>query len=59
MVSSLSKSVNNRSIGFSVFDQLSYSDNSLPLVCGTFPESFVIIFVVEKVEARTVNKVRW
>ena len=30
MVSSLSQSVNNRSIGFSVFDQLSYSDNSLP-----------------------------
>lgn len=30
MVSSLSQSVNNRSVGFSVFDQLSYSDNSLP-----------------------------
>src|SRR4030042_4184947 len=30
MVSSLSQSANNRSIGFSVFDQLSYSDNSLP-----------------------------
>ena len=30
MVSSLSQSVNNRSIGFSVFDQLSYWDRSLP-----------------------------
>ena len=30
MVSSVSQSVNNRSIGFPVFDQLSYSDNSLP-----------------------------
>ncbi len=30
MVSSLSQCVNNRSIGFSVFDQLSYSDSSLP-----------------------------
>jgi hypothetical protein len=30
MVASLSQSVKNRSIGFSVFDQLSYSDNSLP-----------------------------
>ena len=30
MVTSVSQSVNNRSIGFSVFDQLSYSDSSLP-----------------------------
>lgn len=30
MVTSLSQSVKNRSIGFSVFDQLSYSDSSLP-----------------------------
>lgn len=30
MITSLSQSVNNRSIGFSVFDQLSYSENSLP-----------------------------
>jgi len=30
MVSSLSQSAKNRSIGFSVFDQLSYSGSSLP-----------------------------
>ena len=30
MVTSLSQSVHNRNIGFSVFDQLSYSDSSLP-----------------------------
>ena len=30
MVMSLTKSIINNNIGFSVFDQLSYSDNSLP-----------------------------
>jgi len=30
MVTSLSQSVNNSKIGFSVFDQLSYLDSSLP-----------------------------
>ena len=30
MVTSLSQSAKNKSIGFSVFDQLSYSDGSLP-----------------------------
>ncbi len=30
MVTSISQSVTNKSIGFSVFDELTYSDNSLP-----------------------------
>ena len=30
MVTSLSRNVSNRNIGFAVFDQISYSDNSLP-----------------------------